>query len=97
MKPVLFHPDAEKELDRSIGFYEEQQVGLGLDFQREVQRGLSQIVEAPSRWPIHKYGIHKFLLKGFPFYIYYLDLPEYIWIAAVAHCKRKPNYWKKRL
>lgn len=28
MTPVLFHPEAEAELDQSIGFYEERQQGL---------------------------------------------------------------------
>jgi hypothetical protein len=39
--PVLFHPEAEAEFDQSIGFYEERQPGLGLDFQREVLQGIS--------------------------------------------------------
>lgn len=97
MIPVLFHPEAEEELDHSIGYYEECLPGLGLDFEREVRHGISQILDAPSQWPIHKYGTRKFLLNRFPFYIFYLELPDCIWIAAVAHCSRKPNYWKDRL
>ena len=97
MIPILFHPDAEDELGQAIGFYEERQVGLGLDFEREVIHGLSYIHEAPDRWPMHKYGIRKYLLKRFPFHIFYLEQPDYIWIVAVAHCSRKPNYWKERL
>jgi toxin ParE1/3/4 len=97
LTPVLFHPGAEAELDQSIGFYEECQPGLGLDFQREVFRGISKIHDAPTLWPKHKYGTRKFLLNRFPFYIYYLELSDCIWIAAVAHCSRKPNYWKDRL
>jgi hypothetical protein len=71
---VLFHPEAEAELDHSIGFYEERQEGLGLDFEREVRHGIAQIHDAPSRWPIHKFGTRKFLLRRFPFYIFYLEL-----------------------
>jgi hypothetical protein len=95
--PIIFHPDAENEVDNSIGFYEERQPGLGLDFQREVIDGISKIHDAPTCWPKHKYGTRKFLLPRFPFYIYYIDLPDYIWIVAVAHCSRNPNYWKDRL
>ncbi|MCP5049638.1 MAG: type II toxin-antitoxin system RelE/ParE family toxin [bacterium] len=97
MISILFHPEAEAELDHSICFYEERETGLGLDFQREVRRGISQIYNAPGRWPLHKYGTRKFLLNRFPFYIFYLEHSDYIWIVAVAHCSRKPNYWGKRL
>ena len=97
MIPVLFHPEAEAELDNAIGFYEERQIGLGLDFEREVLHGISKICDSPSRWPTHKYGTRKFLLSRFPFHIFYLEIPDCIWIIAVAHCSRKPNYWKNRL
>ncbi len=97
MTPVLFHPEAEAELDDAIGFYEKRLAGLGLDFEQEVRQGISKIHDAPSRWPKHKHGTRKLLLHRFPFYIFYLDLGDYIWIVAVAHCSRKPNYWKDRL
>ncbi len=97
MTPVLFHPYAERELDEAIGFYEECLPGLGLDFEQEIRYGISHISNAPRRWPIHKYGTRKFLLRRFPFNIFYLELPDCIWIVAVAHCSRKPNYWKERL
>lgn len=97
MKPVTFHPDAEVELDKSIAFYEKCEPGLGLDFERDVAHGILQIQEAPLCWPVHKYGLRKYLIKRFPFHIFYLILPECIWIVAVAHCSRKPDYWKNRI
>ena len=97
MIPILFHPEAEYELDQAISYYEDHQVGLGLDFESEVRRGLSYIHDAPDRWPKHKFDIRKFLLNRFPFHLFYLELPDCIWIVAVTHCSRKPNYWKERL
>jgi toxin ParE1/3/4 len=94
---IIFHPDAEAELDHTVGFYEEQQPGLGLDFKEEVLYGISQIRDAPSRWPMHENGTQKFLLRRFPYYIFYLEQPSYLWIVAVAHCSRRPNYLKDRL
>jgi len=29
--------------------------------------------------------------------LFYAEEPEIIWILAVAHCARKPNYWLNRL
>ena len=28
--------------------------------------------------------------------IFYTELEEVIWVIAIAHSKRKPNYWKQR-
>ena len=97
MIPVLFHPDAEAEFDHSIGFYEERSVGLGLDFKREILRGLSIIHDDPYRWPIHKFGARKYTLQRFPFAIYYLDLSDFIWIVAISHGFRRQGYWKDRM
>ena len=33
MKPVVFHQDAEAELDAAMAYYESQRSGLGLDLQ----------------------------------------------------------------
>ena len=65
MIPVLFHPDAEAELDHSVGFYEERSSGLGLDFESEILRGLSSIHDDPGRWPIHKLETRKYTLQRF--------------------------------
>ena len=97
MKPVIFHPGAEFEFDRSVGFYESKVKGLGLDFEQEVISSLSTINEDPQRWPYYKFSLRKYLLTRFPFNIYYLDLPDHIWIVAIAHNSRKPDYWKNRL
>jgi hypothetical protein len=31
------------------------------------------------------------------FSIIYVDRTEYVWIVAVAHASRRPNYWLRRL
>ena len=97
MISVFFYPQAGEELDKVIGFYEDREPGLGLDLEREVLQGLFQIQNSPDRWPRHKQGTRKYLLHRFPFHLIYLHLPDALWIVAVAHCSRKPGYWKDRL
>jgi len=29
--------------------------------------------------------------------VVYLDLPDKIWVVAVAHLRQRPGYWKDRL
>jgi toxin ParE1/3/4 len=97
LKPVIFHPEARAELDASVTFYEELRPGLGLDFAAEVEAMVWAIRGDPGRWPTHQdSGLQKCKLARFPYNLFFLDLEDHLWIAAVAHQKRKPGYWKGR-
>jgi hypothetical protein len=48
-------------------------------------------------WPPYEGDTRRYLLKRFPFAVIYLTSEKKIQIVAVAHCKRKPGYWKERL
>src|SRR6516162_7231801 len=97
MKPVVFHHDAETELDDAMAYYEARRTGLGLSFQAEVERVVQLIQQDPQRWAVYKNtAFRRHLLKWFPYAVYYLELDHCIWIAAVAHHKRKPGYWSRR-
>jgi len=42
-------------------------------------------------------GARRVLVRGFPFALVYLELAEEIRVIAVAHAKRRPGYWRRRL
>ena len=97
MKPAIFHEEAEAELHGSVAFYEGRRRGLGADFQVEVQKAVEQIQKNPNMFPLHRDDVRKCLVRRFPFTIFFQDLDEAVWILAVAHQKRKPDYWLDRL
>jgi hypothetical protein len=37
------------------------------------------------------------MLKRYPYFVVFRELPRKIQIIAVAHAKRRPGYWTKRL
>jgi toxin ParE1/3/4 len=97
VKPVLFHAAAEAELHDAIAFYESRRAGLGLSFQSEVEHVVDLIQQHPDRWAGYKNTVYRKLsLDRFPFSVFYLELEDVIWIAALAHQKRKPGYWLHR-
>lgn len=97
MKPTIFHDDAQAEFDVAIAYYEEQDKGLGLRFHVEVERAVEIIERHPQIGsPYKSTGFRQYVLGRFPHIIFYLELDDMIWIAAVAHRKRKPDYWKRR-
>ena len=97
MKPVVFLPQAEQEMLKAARFYESQTAGLGVDYLSEVERAVQTIAESPTTWPVIEGELRRRLIRRFPFGILYRFEPEEIVIIAVAHLRRGPWYWKKRI
>ena len=97
MKPVTFDSESEDEFRAAAAYYEAQRTGLGDDFAAEVEQASQRISLTPQAFPLHgSSGVRKCLLRRFPYTIYFLELPDRIWIAAVAHQRRRPGYWSHR-
>ncbi len=97
MKPVVIHNDAKAELDDAVSYYEAREKGLGLDLQTEVETGVLKLRKYPIVFPPHKNsGFRKYFVERFPYTIFFMELPEIIWVAAIAHTSRRPSYWRNR-
>lgn len=93
-----FHPAAEAEHFETIGFYESHQVGLGLLYLMELEQLMERIVRAPHRYRVErKPNIRCTPLKQFPFKVIFRDVEGVVQILAVAHKRRRPDYWIDRL
>ena len=98
MKPIIIHDKAKQELDHAISYYQKQKQGLGLDFLSEVEKALEKVRINPSIGSPHNIkNLRYYVIRRFPFKIFYAEFEAFIWIIAIAHAKRKPNYWKKRI
>ena len=89
--------EAEVELWEAVAYYEERAAGLGLDLAAEFERSIQAICESPKRWPLRKDGTRRYLTRRFPFVIVYTYHRDHMWIIAIAHCKRRPEYWTDRI
>lgn len=97
MKPVIIHSEAREELDSAIAYYEEQKAGLGLNFLSEVEEALGKIQQNPNLGESYKvFGLRRYVIQRFPFLIFYAEFQEFIWVVAIAHGKRRPDYWRRR-
>ena len=93
-----FHPEAEKEFIQTIDYFEDQQRELGLDFSVEVYKTIQRIKLNPRSWTKISPTIRRALLKRYPFgVLYHFDHDRsHIFIVAVMHLRREPDYWKER-
>jgi plasmid stabilization system protein ParE len=96
-KPYRLHPLAWQEIEGGEGWYRQHSSDASVEFIAEVSEAIDSIRKAPHRWPKYLHGTRRFVLGRFPFSIVYLDTAEFVSIVAVAHSKRKPGYWKRRL
>jgi toxin ParE1/3/4 len=91
-----FHPDAELELIEAAVYYETEVPGLGERFEAEVRRATSFLLEYPEAGTPADPVLRRFVLRRFPFTLYYTSDSDVLRIEAVAHHSRRPGYWKSR-
>ena len=93
MMKVIFSKLAELELDDATRFYEIEFDGLGSRFREEVRQAARRISEYPEAWSIEIGDVRKCLLHRFPFKLLYSIEEDHIFVIAVAHQHRQPDYW----
>jgi toxin ParE1/3/4 len=97
MKTVVFHPLAEQELLDAAIYYEEQKVGLGLEFLEEVEHAVNFLTQYSEAGSKVRGSVRRLTLPKFPYFLLYRILEnDQIRILAVAHHKRRPQYWIDR-
>jgi toxin ParE1/3/4 len=97
VKPVIFHKEATRETRKAIADYEEQRENLGRELRIEVEAAVQRLRRNPRAYPLYdNEGTRKVVLRRFPFTIFFVELEDSFWIAAVAHQKRRPGYWAER-
>ena len=90
---VLISEFALKELDDATTYYELEYSGLGSNFRAEIKKSIERIVEHPHAWSIERGEVRRALLHRFPYKILYSIEKDHIFIIAIAHQHRKPDYW----
>jgi len=90
---IVFSEYAKLELEDAVRFYELQYSGLGKKFKEEVRMAALRIARYPTAWSSEAEEIRKCLLHKFPYKLLYSVESDHIFIIAVTHQHRKPNYW----
>ena len=91
-----FHPDAERELDDAVAYYEGCQAGLGVEFAEEVYATILRIIRYPEAWAKLSPNTRRCLTNRFPYGVIYEAKSDMIRVIAVANLNRRPGYWRKR-
>jgi len=88
--------EAQAELTEAIGYYQEIEPGLGLRLKEEARAAILWIQNNYKLPRLRPRGYQRVNLKVFPYYVAYFVWNDSIWILAVAHGRRRPEYWLER-
>lgn len=94
--PAQLHPEAMLEAQAAREWYEAKSPEAATAFMAELDIAIDSIRAAPELYPPYLHGTRRYLMRRFPYLIVYRITSTAIEIAAVAHGRRRPGYWKKR-
>jgi plasmid stabilization system protein ParE len=89
--------EARLELLDAVEYYEREQAGLGKRFWDEVDEHLPWIGQNPEVAVLRSGGYRRVNLRVFPYLVAYVIRGDTIWVLAIGHAGRRPEYWIKRL
>lgn len=94
---VVLDPSANEEMREAAAFYEDCRDGLGLEFLDAVELAFSEISDRPMMWRVLKGRFRRYLIHRFPYAVLYTIEDDSIYVAAIMHMKRRPDYWEDRI
>ncbi|MDX9976009.1 MAG: type II toxin-antitoxin system RelE/ParE family toxin [FCB group bacterium] len=93
----FFHPRANAELDEAIRYYENCQLGLGLDLAEEVYLAIRRACEYPEAWSAMSQHTRRCLVNRFPYGVIFQIKSGMLRVIAIASLHRRPDYWTDRI
>lgn len=70
--------------------------GLGAGFRKEIQTAIGRLRQWPLAFPVECGDIRRLTLSRFPYKLLYAIEADCIYLIAVAHQHRNPEYWIDR-
>ena len=92
-----FFEEASEAVEEHRAWYRERSETAEAAFLRELDHAVELVLEAPLRWPKYLANTQRYVFRTFPFSLVYFIENDILNIVAVAHSKRRPGYWRKRL
>lgn len=93
---LIWHPEAELEINEGVDYYFEKRLGVEEEFIGELESVVCKLLKDPSFPREFDPPYRKWVTERFPYQIIYRISGDNIWIVAVMHQSRRPDYWKKR-
>ncbi len=94
---VILSEGAKRDFNDGLRWYRKQSDQAADNFIKRTLETARLIAADPTRYRQVLPGIRSLHYKKYPYSLIYRILPDTIKVYAVAHEKRRPGYWKRRL
>lgn len=93
---LLVSPAVKQEIAEAFHWYSERNVKAAKAFRDEVRSAFDLILKDPERWAVWDESIRRFILKHYPYTVYFSIVDDQVRILAVGHHRRPAGYWTSR-
>jgi toxin ParE1/3/4 len=97
VKTVRVDERARREAREAAEWYTKRGRMLARRYRDELLAALFYAASHPLSCPPYLHGTRRVFLKKFPYFVVFLDWEGRIFVVAIAHAKRRPGYWAKRI
>jgi plasmid stabilization system protein ParE len=85
--------EAEIDFDKSYEYYYKENPNIAKSFFNRINLSLENLKENPTIFPDVYKGLRKYVVKKFPFVIYYQIEGTVVKVVAIFHTSRNPKIW----
>lgn len=93
---IQIGPKAEAEIEEAARWYAQRSAPLATQFLLRVEEVISEVAEAPQRFPVLHRDIRRALLGRFPYGVFFRLKRDHVKVIAVIHQSRDPGLWRRR-
>ena len=93
---LLIKPEAERDLQQAFLFYEEQRMGLGLEFLFTVDALMNSVKRNPQHFQKKHLEIRRAFTNRFPYGIFFFIEGSVVIVLAIISTKMDETTWMNR-
>ena len=89
-------PEAEVEIGEGFLWYVERSPMVAESFRAEALEAIDRLAIDALVWPEDGDAVRRYILRHFPYTVFYEIHGDTVTVLAVAHQRRMPGYWRER-
>jgi plasmid stabilization system protein ParE len=89
-------PEAEADIREAFFWYRDRSAIAANGFRIEVLAMIEDLAHSARIWAHDEDGIHRRVMRRFPYTVHYEVMDSLVTVLAVAHHNRLPGYWRNR-
>ena len=94
---IKLSTEAENDLDKSFDYYFHKSPTIADTFFHSINLSFEHIRQSPYSFSIIHKDLRRYVVKNFPFVIYYRIFDPIIQVIAIFHTRRNPEIWNNRM